>query len=158
MKRLLAVYGCGVLFAVGLGVSGMTQPSKVIGFLDIFGDWDPSLIFVMGGAVGVNLLLYRLTMKRRHPLLEAAFVIPSRRHINARLVGGAAMFGVGWGLSGYCPGPALVASVSGAAPVLAFVAAMLTGMFLFQRLQGEEPRPAEINAGEHDGASGEGCG
>ncbi len=141
MKRLLAVYGCGVLFALGLGISGMTQPTKVIGFLDILGDWDPSLIFVMGGAVGINLVLYRLTMKRPEPLLEDAFVIPSRRHINARLVGGAALFGIGWGLSGYCPGPALVASVSGWPSVLSFLGAMLAGMFLFQRFQGEEPRP-----------------
>lgn len=156
MKRLLAVYGCGVLFALGLGISGMTQPTKVIGFLDILGDWDPSLIFVMGGAVGVNLLLYRLTMKRRpRPLLEEAFVIPSRRHINAHLVGGAALFGIGWGLSGYCPGPALVASVSGWTSVLAFLGAMLAGMFLFQRLQGEEPRPETGNGAK---AAEESCG
>ncbi len=146
MKRLLAAYGCGVLFALGLGISGMTQPTKVIGFLDVLGDWDPSLIFVMGGAVSINLLLYRLTMKRARPLLEDAFVIPSRRHINARLVCGAALFGIGWGLSGYCPGPALVASVSGMTSVLAFLGAMLIGMFLFQRFQGEEPRPAAGNS------------
>ncbi len=145
--RLLAVYLCGVLFALGLGVAGMTQPTKVIAFLDILGDWDPSLAFVMGGAVGVNLLLYRLTLRRRRPLLEEAFVIPSRRAINARLLGGAALFGVGWGLSGYCPGPALVASVSGAAPVLAFVAAMVAGMLVFQKLPGEEPRPEESRPG-----------
>ncbi len=145
--RLLAVYLCGVLFALGLGVAGMTQPTKVIAFLDIFGNWDPSLAFVMGGAVGVNLLLYRLTLRRRRPLLEEAFVIPSRRAINARLLGGAALFGVGWGLSGYCPGPALVASVSGTTPVLAFVAAMVAGMLVFQKLPGEEPRPTESHPG-----------
>ncbi len=152
--RLLSIYLCGLIFALGLGISGMTQPTKVIGFLDIAGDWDPSLIFVMGGAVGVNLVLYRLTMRRRRPLLDSAFVIPSHRHINARLVGGAALFGMGWGLSGYCPGPALVASVTGWPSVLAFVAAMLGGMLLFQRLPGEEPRPAEDNGS----VSGEGCG
>lgn len=160
--RLLAVYLCGVVFALGLGIAGMTQPGKVIAFLDIFGDWDPSLAFVMGGAVGVNLLLYRFTLRRSRPLLEPAFVVPSRRRINARLLGGAALFGVGWGLSGYCPGPALTTSVSGAVPVLVFVAAMLAGMLIFQKLPGEEPRPIEtvpekMPLGTHQEGC-EGCG
>ena len=154
--RLLSVYLCGLLFALGLGISGMTNPTKVIGFLDIAGDWDPSLIFVMGGAVGINLILYRLTLRRNRPLLEEAFVIPSHRRINARLVGGAALFGAGWGLSGYCPGPALVAAVTGWPSVLAFVAAMLAGMLLFQRIPGEEPRPVEKGGGRI--SSSEGCG
>lgn len=144
--RLAAVFLCGVLFALGLGVAGMTQPAKIIAFLDIAGDWDPSLIFVMGGAVGVNLVLYRLTIRRRRPLLDTEFVIPSRRQINPRLLAGSALFGIGWGLSGYCPGPAWVASVTGWASVAAFIAAMLFGMVLFQRLQAEEPRPAPLAA------------
>lgn len=132
--QLLAVFLCGVLFAVGLGVAGMTQPAKIIAFLDITGEWDPSLMFVMAGAVGVNIVLYRFTLKRGRPLLDTEFTIPSRRHINGRLLGGAALFGVGWGLSGYCPGPAWVSSVTGWTSVLA-------GMLLFQLLQTEEPRP-----------------
>ncbi|HFQ91884.1 MAG TPA: YeeE/YedE family protein [Chromatiales bacterium] len=140
--RYAAIFLCGVLFALGLGIAGMTQPEKIIAFLDVTGNWDPSLLFVMGGAVGVNMVLYRLTLKRPRPVLEEHFVIPSRRRINARLVSGAALFGIGWGLSGYCPGPVVVSSVTGWTSVFVFIAAMLLGMFLFQKLQGEEPRPA----------------
>ncbi len=139
--RYVVIFLCGVLFALGLGVSGMTQPGKIIAFLDVTGNWDPSLLFVMGGAVGVNMLFYRMTLKRPRPALEASFVIPSKRKINTRLVSGAALFGIGWGLSGYCPGPVLVSAVTGWTSVLLFIAAMLLGMFLFQRVQGEEPRP-----------------
>jgi uncharacterized membrane protein YedE/YeeE len=140
---LFMVFLTGVLFALGLGIAGMTQPTKIIAFLDIFGDWDPSLILVMAGAVGVNLAVYRLTLRRAKPLLEDTFTVPSNRPINARLVAGSALFGVGWGLSGYCPGPALVSSVTGWGSVLTFVAAMLFGMLLFQWLQTEEPRPLD---------------
>ncbi len=140
--RYVTLFLCGLLFALGLGVSGMTNPEKIIAFLDVTGDWDPSLLFVMGGAVGVNMLFYRLTLKRPRPALETSFVIPSLRKINTRLISGAALFGVGWGLTGYCPGPVVVSSVTGWPSVLAFIAAMLAGMLLFQKLQGEEPRPA----------------
>lgn len=140
--KYVTIFLCGVLFALGLGISGMTQPEKIIAFLDVTGDWDPSLLFVMGGAVGVNMLFYRLSLRRPAPLLEESFVIPSRRRINTRLIAGAALFGVGWGLSGYCPGPVLVSSVTGWVSVLSFIAAMLLGMLLFQKLQGEEARPA----------------
>jgi len=133
--RLLTVFLCGLLFSVGLGISGMTRPTKVLGFLDIFGNWDPSLICVMAGAVGVNLVLYRLALKRATPVFAPQFTIPSRRGINAPLIAGSALFGVGWGLSGYCPGPALVSIVSGWGSTLAFVGAMLLGMIIFQRLQ-----------------------
>lgn len=132
--RLLTVFFSGVLFAVGLGISGMTQPTKIIGFLDIFGAWDPSLVFVMAGAVGVNVILYRLSIKRLRPLFAPAFALPPKHTINKSLVIGATLFGVGWGLSGYCPGPALVSSVTGWGSVLAFVGAMLAGMYLYQRL------------------------
>jgi uncharacterized membrane protein YedE/YeeE len=140
--QLLAVFLCGVLFALGLGVAGMTQPAKIIAFLDITGDWDPSLAFVMAGAVAVNFVLYRASMRRARPVFGEKFVIPSHRDINARLIAGAGLFGIGWGLSGYCPGPAWVSSVTGRSSVLAFVIAMLAGMLLFQWLQKEEPRPA----------------
>ncbi len=139
--RLVSVFFSAVLFAVGLGISGMTQPTKIIGFLDIFGAWDPSLAFVMAGAVGVNVILYRLSIKRLRPLFASAFAVPPRNTVNLSLVTGAALFGVGWGLSGYCPGPALVSSVTGWGSVLAFVGAMLAGMYLYQRLH---PRSAGV--------------
>lgn len=149
--RLLTVFLSGILFSLGLGISGMTQPTKVIGFLDVFGDWDPSLMCVMAGAVGVNLVLYRLSIKRLRPLLAPAFTVPSKRPINAPLIGGAVLFGIGWGLSGYCPGPALVSAVTGWGSVLAFVGAMLAGMILFQRLQARRIYPEA--AGKPDIAS-----
>ena len=144
---LLMVFLSGVLFALGLGIAGMTQPTKIIAFLDIFGDWDPSLILVMAGAVAINLVLYRFTLRREKPILEDLFTTPSKRPINARLAIGAGLFGIGWGLSGYCPGPALVSTVTGWGSVLTFVAAMLLGMLLFQWLQTEEPRPVDAEQG-----------
>lgn len=143
--NLLTVFISGVLFSAGLGISGMTQPTKVIGFLDIFGRWDPSLICVMAGAVAVNVIFYRLTLKRLHPRFAAQFTVPSKRPINLPLFTGAALFGVGWGLSGYCPGPAIVSAVSGWASTLTFVASMLAGMYLFQRLQASSVYPDAVN-------------
>ena len=146
MMFYITVFLCGVLFAVGLGISGMTQPAKIIAFLDVTGDWDASLLFVMGGAVAVNMVLYRLSMRRSQPVFQDSFVIPSRRKINSRLIVGASLFGIGWGLSGYCPGPAWVASVNGALSTLAFLIAMLVGMYLFQLLQTEETTPGVAEA------------
>lgn len=133
----------GALFALGLVVSGMTSPQKVVGFLDVFGAWDPSLAFVMIGAIGVHALLYRLIVKRG-PLGGIKLQVPRRREIDLRLVAGAALFGVGWGLGGVCPGPGLVGMMSGTAPFLVFVAAMLGGMTLFsiwEALRGEAANP-----------------
>ncbi|MBE7454002.1 MAG: YeeE/YedE family protein [Kofleriaceae bacterium] len=124
----------GALFGAGLLVSGMTQPAKVIGFLDVAGGWDPSLAFVMGGAVVVYGLAWRLVRaRRREPWFDAAFHLPTRRDLDARLLGGAAIFGVGWGLGGLCPGPGLVAAGGGATTGLAFVAAMLVGLLAQRR-------------------------
>ncbi len=125
MRRLAAAYASGLLFAVGLAVSGMTRPNKVLAFLDFGGDWDPSLALVMGGGVLVNLVFFTWAARRGAPLWAPSFSLPPRTRIDAPLVGGAAIFGVGWGLGGYCPGPALVSAMSGAAPVIAFVVAML---------------------------------
>jgi uncharacterized membrane protein YedE/YeeE len=134
-RQALAGFASAVLFGIGLIAAGMTLPSKVVGFLDVFGQWDPSLAFVMIGAIGVHAVLYRLIRKRRSPLFGDGFHITHRRDIDGRLLVGAALFGVGWGLSGICPGPGLVASVAGALsgvlPILAFVVAMLVGMKLF---------------------------
>ena len=128
--KFLSFFLLGALFAVGLGISGMTQPTKVVGFLDIFGAWDPALMFVMGGAVVVNFVGYRLAVGRPHPLLAARFDIPSRRDIDWQLLCGASLFGAGWGIAGFCPGPALVALASGSADVMVFVGAMFAGFVL----------------------------
>jgi len=130
--KWLTLFLSGLLFALGLGVAGMTRPEKIIDFLDISGHWDPSLLFVMGGAVSINMLLYRLTRRRPCPLYSDRFTTPRHRKINWRLIAGAAIFGSGWGLAGYCPGPALVSVVGGTTPVLVFIIAMLAGMGLFR--------------------------
>jgi uncharacterized protein len=124
----------GALFGVGLLISGMTQPSKVVSFLDVTGSWDPSLAFVMGGAVAVYSVLFRLTKKRRSdPWLDVKFHLPTRNDIDFPLIAGGALFGVGWGLGGLCPGPGLVAAASGSIPAIAFAASMLGGMLLQHR-------------------------
>jgi uncharacterized membrane protein YedE/YeeE len=131
MSSALVALVSGVLFATGLAIGGMTKPAKVAGFLDFTGNWDPSLMFVMGGAVMAHALLYRLIRRRPTPLFTAAFSVPTRKDIDARLIGGAALFGIGWGLSGFCPGPAVTSLASGKAPVVIFVGAMLGGMYLY---------------------------
>lgn len=129
MKSLLSFIS-GVVFALGLGISGMTRPVKVIGFLDFAGRWDPSLAFVMIGAITVYFVAYRLIRTRSAPVLTEEFSIPPRTDIDRNLVVGAAVFGAGWGLGGFCPGPALTSLGSGAAPVVVFVTAMAAGMYL----------------------------
>jgi uncharacterized protein len=135
----LAAFACGVVFALGLGLSGMTQPSKVIAFLDVTGAWDPTLALVMGGAVLVGWLSFPAILRRSKPLLDDRFALPKRTAIDARLLIGAALFGVGWGLSGYCPGPALVSLVTLSPAVLIFVGSMGIGLLLGQRLETAAP-------------------
>jgi uncharacterized protein len=130
VKVALTSFISGVVFALGLGISGMTRPIKVIGFLDFFGNWDASLAFVMLGAIGVYFVAYRLSRTMRSPILAATFSIPARTGVDARLLGGAALFGAGWGLAGFCPGPAITSLASGSAPVVAFVASMAAGIYL----------------------------
>ncbi|MCY1020569.1 DUF6691 family protein [Pyxidicoccus sp. MSG2] len=132
MKAVLMAGLTGLLFALGLGIGGMTDPARVMGFLDVAGDWDPSLLFLMAGAVGTHAVLRRFILKRPQPVLAPAFPKPAQTPVDRRLVGGAALFGIGWGLAGYCPGPALVSLAKGAPTVLLFVAAMLAGMGLFR--------------------------
>jgi len=128
--KLLSAFVAGLVFALGLGLAGMTQPAKVIAFLDVAGRWNPTLAFVMGGAVVVGLVAFPRILRRRAALLGDAFALPVRRRIDAELLGGAALFGVGWGLSGYCPGPAVVSLVTFAAPALVFVTCMAVGLQL----------------------------
>ena len=127
----LSEYLIGVLFGLGLMISGMTNPAKILAFLDLAGAWDPSLIFVMGGAVLVGLIAFYLAKNRTQSFLGGAMHIPTRRDIDRPLLIGSAMFGVGWGLAGFCPGPALVSLGSGEIKALVFVVAMLGGMLLF---------------------------
>lgn len=130
IARALTALLAGVLFGLGFGVSGLVNPAKVQAFLDVAGNWDPSLAFVMAAAVAVTLLGYRLAIGRGRPLLDSAFALPTSTHLDVRLLGGSALFGVGWGLVGACPGPAVSAASFGAVKPLAFVAAMAAGMIL----------------------------
>lgn len=136
----------GALFGAGLVIGGMTRPDKIVGFLDFFGDWDASLALVMVGAVGTYSVLYRLVLRRENPIYSPGFSLPTRNQIDAPLVGGAALFGAGWGLAGYCPGPALT-SVSALAPhTLVFVGAMLVGILLNLGLNALRGRQASVDA------------
>ncbi|OAB56256.1 hypothetical protein AY600_15145 [Phormidium willei BDU 130791] len=121
----------GLLFGAGLTLSQMIDPAKVVGFLDLFGRWDPSLALVMGGALAVTFLGYRLARAQGRPWLAPKFAMPSKRDLDPRLIGGAVLFGVGWGLAGYCPGPAVAGLALGEMPTVIFVVAMLAGMFVF---------------------------
>ncbi len=128
MMPVLAAFFSGLLFAVGLAVGGMTDPLKVVSFLDVTGGWDPSLAFVMGGAIAVYAPVYHLFVRRTQPLLHHVFVLPTRKDIDTPLIAGAVMFGVGWGLGGFCPGPGVVAAASLHSDALTFAAAMFAGM------------------------------
>ncbi|HEY7773265.1 MAG TPA: DUF6691 family protein [Marinagarivorans sp.] len=128
MNKLMAVVA-GLLFGVGLAASGMTDPAKVLGFLDIFGDWVPDLAFVMGGAVLVTLVSFRFILKRQAPVCDTTFHVPNNTTIDKKLLIGAALFGIGWGIYGYCPGPALGALVYLKQNTVIFVVAMLAGMW-----------------------------
>ncbi len=131
--RVLIAFVSGAIFAGGLVVGGMTQPSKVVGFLDIFGQWDPSLAFVMGSALLVNVLAYKFIVPSRpKPLVEESFHIPTRSDLDWRLISGGVFFGAGWGIAGFCPGPALTALGSGKTEVFIFVASMAGGMYLYR--------------------------
>ena len=133
--HILTALVAGVLFGVGLVVSGMTDPSKVLGFLDLAGRWDPSLGFVMAGAILVGLVAFRFAAGRDKSLLGGAMRLPSSTHIDRRLVWGGLAFGAGWGLAGYCPGPALASLATGGAKPLIFTAAMIAGMVIFELLE-----------------------
>jgi uncharacterized membrane protein YedE/YeeE len=127
---ILIALACGLLFGLGLIAGGMTDPAKVQGFLDVAGTWDPSLAFVMGGGIAVGLGAFALAKRRERSWSGAPMALPTATRIDARLIGGGALFGIGWGLAGYCPGPALVAVGGGSVPALWFAGAMLAGMVL----------------------------
>ena len=140
---LIASLLAGIVFGLGLIVSGMASPAKVLGFLDIAGAWDPSLGFVMIGAIAVGLVAFAVARQRTVSFLGADMKLPSQRRIDAPLVVGSMLFGIGWGIAGFCPGPALVALGTGSPKALVFVVAMVAGMALFEQLeQGRRRAPA----------------
>ncbi len=134
----------GLLFGIGLIVSGMANPAKVMGFLDITRVWDPSLAFVMGGAISVGFFAFRMAAKRKRPLCGDKMHLPTANHIDKRLVGGALLFGIGWGLAGICPGPGLVLLGAGLSQGVIFVLAMLAGMLLFQWFEGYRQHEQQV--------------
>ena len=134
LKRNISALIAGVIFGLGLILSGMTSPSKVIGFLDVAGDWDPSLMFVMIGAIGVSYFAFRHAKKRTHSYIREEIQLPVSQQIDRRLLLGSITFGVGWGLAGLCPGPALAVLALGGYPVVLFVLAMLLGMEIHRLL------------------------
>ena len=141
--QLLSAFLVGLLFGAGLIVWGMTDPFKVIGFLDVTGPWDPSLAFVMAGAVIVGAIAYRIAGRRAAAVLGEPMRLPATTVVDRRLVLGSLVFGIGWGLAGFCPGPALVALGAGYGKAAAFVAAMIAGMALFELLERGRSRAAE---------------
>lgn len=134
MKNSIAAFVVGFVFAIGLGLSGMTQPQKVIGFLDLFGQWDPSLIFVMVGAIIVHFVTFKIIRKRNSPLFSSQWHVPTKKEITPALMAGAFIFGVGWALGGFCPGPAITSMASFDKTPFVFVISMLVGMVLFRQV------------------------
>ncbi len=127
--RLFSTYLIGLIFGIGISISGMANPAKVLNFFDVAGYWDPSLILVMGGAVVVAFFGYRLVLRRSAPLIDSTFHLPENPRIDRRLLAGSAVFGVGWGIAGFCPGGALPALGTGQIEVFAFTAALIAGIF-----------------------------
>lgn len=139
---LVTSFLTGLVFGLGLILSGMANPAKILGFLDLAGAWDPSLAFVMAGAIAVGIVAFAVARKRAVSYLGVEMKLPAARHIDLRLVSGSLLFGIGWGIAGFCPGPALVALGMGLPKALVFVSAMLLGMGLFELLEGRSaPRP-----------------
>ena len=139
MKSNLVAFFSGLVFAIGLGISGMTQPQKIMGFLDFLGEWDPSLAFVMIGAIGVHFFAYKIRQTLSAPLFSKEWFLPTDKSLPPSLFVGATLFGMGWGLGGYCPGPALVSLLSFSARPLLFVSSVLVGSFLFKAFDSKFP-------------------
>jgi len=133
--KLISTYLIGLIFGVGISISGMANPAKVLNFFDVAGTWDPSLIFVMGGALITTFIGYRVVLGRKEPLFEGGFSLPTARSIDARLIGGSAVFGIGWGIAGFCPGGALPALGTGRWEVFAFAAALIAGILIAKFIQ-----------------------
>lgn len=134
VKQNIVSFFVGLIFAIGLALSGMTQPQKIIGFLSL-SDWDPSLLLVMVGAIGVHIFAYPLIRKRTTPLLDTKWHVPTRKDINVRLILGSTLFGIGWGLGGFCPGPGVTSLASLDLRAFLFVGAMIVGIILFKKTE-----------------------
>lgn len=141
----LSAWLSGLVFGLGLIVSGMANPAKVLGFLDLAGEWDPSLALVMGGAIAVGFFAFLVAKNRKRSFIGAEMKLPTASAIDSRLLAGSALFGAGWGVAGFCPGPGLVALGMGEPKALVFVAAMLVGMVIFSWLE-KRKSPAVVNA------------
>ncbi|MGE4281244.1 MAG: DUF6691 family protein [Magnetospirillum sp.] len=147
MTRQISAFAAGLLFGCGLLVSGMADSARVLGFLDLFGIWDPTLAFVMGGGLTVTFLGYQWCLRRSGPLCAVHYQIPQRRDVDARLFVGASLFGIGWGLVGYCPGPALLAGAAGLGTALWFCLAMGAGILCWRLLERNSWLPAKAVKG-----------
>lgn len=132
MKKNIVSFIVGFIFAIGLGISGMTQPQKVVGFLDLFGSFDPSLIFVMAGAISVHFITYRLIRKKKSPLLNNEWLVPTKKELTPALIIGSFLFGTGWALGGFCPGPAITSLATFESRPLIFVTSIIGGMLFFK--------------------------
>lgn len=143
-KNLILSFLSGIIFSIGLGISGMTNPDKVKGFLDILGKWEADLAFVMGSAMFVTFISYQIVNKMKKPLFEKSFSIPNNKKIDYKLIGGSALFGLGWGISGFCPGPALTSLVTFKPEVILFIVSMFTGFFIYNKIQAFEFNKSNI--------------
>lgn len=137
--KLIVIYLIGVIFGVGISISGMANPAKVLNFFDLAGTWDPSLILVMGGALVTTFIGYKMVFGRGVPVFESSYSVPTSRTIDAKLVGGSAVFGIGWGIAGFCPGGALPALGTGRWEVFAFTAALVVGIFIARWSMNRQP-------------------
>ena len=144
--RLITTYLIGLVFGVGISISGMANPAKVLNFFDVAGIWDPSLGFVMGGALIMTFIGYRYVLKRPTPMLSQTFYLPGRRDLDLPLIGGSAVFGIGWGIAGFCPGGALPALGTGSVDVWIFVAALLAGIVIANIIQAAMARTTQATA------------
>ena len=132
MQRTLSAFIAGLLFGVGLAVSQMTNPLEVLGFLDVAGDWDASLMLVLGGAVTVTFIAFRFVLRRTEPIFDSQFHLPKLSTVDKKLIGGSALFGVGWGIAGYCPGPGLASLSTLNSEAIVFVATLLAGLLVYR--------------------------
>lgn len=135
MQRTLSAFIAGLLFGVGLAVSQMTNPLEVLGFLDVAGDWDASLMLVLGGAVTVTFIAFRFVLRRTEPIFDSQFHLPKLSTVDKKLIGGSALFGVGWGIAGYCPGPGLASLSTLNSEAIVFVATLLAGMLVYRAFE-----------------------
>jgi len=143
MNKILSALMVGALFGIGIAISGMANPAKVLNFFDIAGTWDPSLLFVMGGALVTTAIGYRVVFgTRKTPVFEADYALPTSRRIDAELIGGSAVFGIGWGISGFCPGGAIPALGLGYAETFIFIAAMIAGIVVARTLKARTAQAA----------------